>query len=123
MKVVSGRAFARLLEKRGWVLRRTQGSHYIYGKEGLGIRPLAEQVFRLADGSKIIRKKGCAIFRYRDAVGGADVIFGEEGDSQLLGAFTLEALGLSLDPLRRELKELPMVLGYFHGDSVGGTRV
>jgi len=83
--------------------------------ERMGIRPLAEQVFRLADGSKIVRKKGCAFFRYRDAVGGADVIFGEEGDSQLLGAFTLEALGLSLDPLRRELKALPMVLGYFQG--------
>jgi hypothetical protein len=26
------------------------------------------------------------------------------------GAFTLEALGLSLDPLRRELKPLPMIL-------------
>ena len=43
-------------------------------------------------------------------VGVADVIFGEEGDSTLQGAFTLEALGLSLDPLRRELKPLPMLL-------------
>lgn len=34
MKAVSGREFARLLEKQGWVLRRTKGSHYIYGKEG-----------------------------------------------------------------------------------------
>jgi len=38
------------------------------------------------------------------------VIFGQKGDSVLLGALTLEALGLSLDPLRRELKELPMIL-------------
>ncbi len=45
------------------------------------------------------------------------VIFGEEGDSQLLGAFTLEALGLALDPLKRELKPLPMILaGYRPGD-------
>ena len=29
----------------------------------------------------------------------------------LLGAFSLEALGLALDPLRRELKPIPMVLG------------
>ena len=70
----------------------------------LGIRPLTEQQFRLADGSKIVRKKGGAVFRYGDRVGFAGVIFGEEGDSTLLGAFTLEALGLSLDPLRRELK-------------------
>ena len=78
--------------------------------EGLAIRPLATQEFRLADGSKITRKKGVAVFRYGERVGGADVIFGEEGDSTLLGAFTLEALGLSLDPLRRELKPLPMLL-------------
>ena len=79
--------------------------------EGLGIKPLAEQEFRLADGSKIARKKGIALFRYGDRVGGADVIFGEDGDSKLLGAFTLEALGLGLDPLRRELLPLPMILG------------
>lgn len=78
--------------------------------EKLGIKPLAEQAFRLADGSKIVRKKGVALFRHGDQVGGADVIFGEEGDSVLLGAFTLEALGLALDPLRRELKPLPMIL-------------
>jgi predicted aspartyl protease len=79
--------------------------------EGLGIKPLAEQSFRLADGSKIVRKKGGAFFRYGDHVGVADVIFGEEDDSMLLGAFTLEALGLALDPFKRELKPLPMILG------------
>ena len=76
----------------------------------LRIKPLGEQQFRLANGSKILRKKGIALFRYGKRVGGADVIFGEKGDSNLLGAFTLEALGLSLDPLRRELKPLPMIL-------------
>ncbi len=78
--------------------------------EKLGISPLTEQQFRLADGSKIVRKKGGALFRYGERLGVADVIFGEEGDSMLLGAFTLEALGLSLDPLRRELRPLPMIL-------------
>lgn len=76
----------------------------------LGIKPNSKEEFRLADGSKIVRKKGIALFRHGKKVGGADVIFGKKGDSTLLGAFTLEALGLSLDPLRRELKPLPMVL-------------
>ncbi len=76
----------------------------------LGIKPLATQEFRLADGSAIRPKKGIALFKYQDKVGGADVIFGEKGDSLLLGAFTLGALGLALDPLRRELKPLPMIL-------------
>jgi clan AA aspartic protease len=84
--------------------------------ERLGIQPLTVQEFRLADGSKITRKKGIALFKYGDRIGGADVIFGEEGDSVLLGAFTLEALGLSLDPLRRELKPLPMMLASLVGE-------
>ena len=76
----------------------------------LEIKPIAEEEFRLANGEKIVRKKGIALFKYGNKIGGADVIFGEEGDSTLLGAFTLEALGLMLDPLKRELKQLPMVL-------------
>ena len=83
--------------------------------ERLGIQPLATQEFRLANGTKVQRKKGMAVFKYGDRIGGSDVIFGEEGDSVLLGAFTLEALGLSLDPLRRELKQLPLLLGAFPG--------
>ncbi len=79
----------------------------------LKIKPLAKEEFRLADGSKITRKKGVALFKYGGQIGGADVIFGEKGDSNLLGAFTLEALGLSLDPLKRELRPLPMILAGF----------
>lgn len=32
MKAVSGKEFAKLLEQKGWELRRTKGSHHIYGK-------------------------------------------------------------------------------------------
>jgi len=76
----------------------------------LGIRPLKTEEFRLADGSTIRRKRGGAVFRLGDRVGVADVVFGQPGDSTLLGALTLEALGLALDPLRRQLRPLPMVL-------------
>jgi aspartyl protease family protein len=65
--------------------------------ERLSIQSLATQEFRLDNGSKITRKKGGAVFRYGERVGVADVVVGEEGDSTLLGAFTLEAPGLSLD--------------------------
>jgi predicted aspartyl protease len=81
--------------------------------ESLGIAPLSEEEFRLANGEAIVRKKGGALFKFGAKIGVADVIFGEPGDSILLGAFTLEALGLALDPLKRELKPLPMILaGY-----------
>ena len=38
MKSISGKDFAKLLEKHGWVLLRVQGSHHIYGKAGSEIR-------------------------------------------------------------------------------------
>ena len=34
MKPISGRAFAKLVERRGWQLLRINGSHHIYGKAG-----------------------------------------------------------------------------------------
>jgi len=46
------------------------------------------------DGTKVVRKKGIALFRYGKKVGGPGAIFDEEGDSKLLGALTLQALGL-----------------------------
>jgi len=38
MKVVSGKAFRRVLERNGWKLLRIHGSHHIYCKEGSPIR-------------------------------------------------------------------------------------
>src|SRR5437870_9963254 len=72
--------------------------------EGLGIVPYGEKEFRLADGSKLLRRKGIALLRYHHHVGAADVIFGEEGDTAMVGSSTLASLGFVLDPLRRELK-------------------
>jgi predicted RNA binding protein YcfA (HicA-like mRNA interferase family) len=38
MKTLSGRDFARLIERRGWQLLRVAGSHHIYGKPGSIVR-------------------------------------------------------------------------------------
>ena len=38
MKALSGRGFARLVERRGWQLLRISGSHHIYGKPGSVVR-------------------------------------------------------------------------------------
>jgi hypothetical protein len=78
----------------------------------LGINPVGQQSFRLASGQTIQRQTGGALFKYGDKAGVAAVIFGEESDSTLLGAHTLESLGLALDPLRRELVPLPMMLAF-----------
>jgi predicted RNA binding protein YcfA (HicA-like mRNA interferase family) len=38
MKGISGREFARLVERRGWQLLRVAGSHHISGKAGIVVR-------------------------------------------------------------------------------------
>jgi len=38
MKPVSGKKFAKLIERHGWVLLRIQGSHYVYGKPNSDVR-------------------------------------------------------------------------------------
>ena len=38
MKSLSGRDFARIIERRGWTLLRVAGSHHIYGKSGSTVR-------------------------------------------------------------------------------------
>ena len=38
MKSISGKDFAKLLEKKGWKLKRIKGSHHIYMKEGSPVR-------------------------------------------------------------------------------------
>jgi predicted aspartyl protease len=76
----------------------------------LGIGADATQTFILANGQRIERRKGIAMFIYGERVGGADVVFGEDGDALLLGVTALEALGLGLDPFKRELISLPMLL-------------
>jgi predicted RNA binding protein YcfA (HicA-like mRNA interferase family) len=38
MKSVSGKDFAKALEKKGSELLRIQGSHHIYGKAGVDVR-------------------------------------------------------------------------------------
>ncbi len=76
----------------------------------LGIKPTKNKTFILADGSEIKRPLGEALFQIHGEAGTSPVIFGEEDDSILLGSVSLEVLGFMLDPLKRELRPLPMLL-------------
>ena len=38
MKAVSGKRFCRLVEGKGWELKRINGSHHIYAKTGVNAR-------------------------------------------------------------------------------------
>ena len=76
----------------------------------LGVKPHSRRSFILADGTKITRRVGDLLFRLDGQKGTSPVIFGEKDDSVLLGTVSLEALGLMLDPLKRQLRPLPMLL-------------
>lgn len=77
--------------------------------KSLGIKPTSFEEFILADGEIVKRSIGNAYFEYQGKVRAAPVVFGDKGIF-LLGATTIEAFGLILDPIRRELRPLPMVL-------------
>ena len=76
----------------------------------LGIEAYKQVKIGLADGNTVVRQVGDAYFEYQGNGGAAPVIFGEDGDEPLLGATTLESLGLVLNPLRRELYPMRMML-------------
>ena len=76
----------------------------------IGIEPHRIVEFSLADGTWISRRVGDAYFEMNGEGAAAPVIYGEEGDSALLGATTLEAMGLVLNPFNRELYPMRMHL-------------
>ncbi|MBI5366992.1 MAG: aspartyl protease [Planctomycetes bacterium] len=78
--------------------------------QALGIAPHSSRDFTLAHGERVTRRLGTALFEYQGRRGDSLVLFGEEGDAALVGATTLEGFGLVLDPFRRELRALPMLL-------------
>lgn len=55
----------------------------------LGIKAGKSKTFILADGSEVKRTLGQALFRMNGDEGGSPVIFGEQGDSVLLGSVSL----------------------------------
>ena len=59
--------------------------------------------FVMANGQTITRSIGFAIIRVGDGVTTDEVVFGEAGDLQLLGARTLEGLNLRVDSRNRKL--------------------
>lgn len=77
--------------------------------KALGIKSDTKQKFILANGAEIEKEVGEAKFVYKDFARTAPVIFGDPG-VYLLGATTLEVMGLILDPVNRKLEKLPMIL-------------
>ena len=76
----------------------------------VGIEPVESHEFEVADRRRIVREVGGALYQIGGRRGFAPVVFGKRGDAPLLGVVTLEALGLTLDPLRREVRRARLFL-------------
>ena len=76
----------------------------------IGVEPERTETFWLADGRSVRRRTGHVAFAIQGSEGISRVIFGRTGDACLLGMVTLEELGLSLDPLKRRLRPLKLMI-------------
>ena len=64
----------------------------------------------LADGRRAQRNVGDAVVTVSDDAAPCRVVFGESGDSALLGLTVLEQLDLAVDPVQRRLVPADVLL-------------
>ncbi len=76
----------------------------------IGLKPLREHEFLLADGTVIKRKVSECYIILPQGEGHTPVVLGEAGDHALLGVVTLEILGLVFNPFKRTLQPMRMLL-------------
>jgi predicted aspartyl protease len=76
----------------------------------LGLTAKRTLDFPLADGTQVRRAVGKCHLTLPQGGGHTPVILGEPGDEALLGAVTLEILGLVLHPFKRTLEPMRMML-------------
>lgn len=78
--------------------------------KAIGVSPKRRMTFTLADGTHIERDVSEVHIAIPQGEGHTPVILGEPGDEALLGAVTLEELGLVLNPFQRSLQPARMML-------------
>ncbi|MEM1944771.1 MAG: aspartyl protease family protein [Nitrososphaerota archaeon] len=76
----------------------------------VGLTPMREHDFTLADGTVIRRKVSECYLILSQGEGHTPVILGEADDHALLGVVTLEILGLVFNPFKRTLQPMRMLL-------------
>jgi clan AA aspartic protease len=76
----------------------------------LALPKLEREEFTLADGTHHQYDVGEAFFELGDRRGTSKVVFGPSGVTPLLGALTLESLGLMVNPVTREVSPMRLFL-------------
>jgi len=71
--------------------------------EPLGVKPVRRMQFRTIEG-KTIERDLVPVFVAADGfTGGDNVVLAESGDMEVIGAHTLDSLGLTVDPVGKKL--------------------
>jgi predicted aspartyl protease len=78
--------------------------------KALGLKRKRTMTFTLADGTKVERGISECHISLPQGDGHTSVILGEPGDEPLLGAVTLEILGVVLNPFKRSLEPMRAML-------------
>ena len=71
--------------------------------EELGVEPVGRRTLALADGRRVSYDIGRAVATVNGCTETTLVLFGDDGTRPLLGAYTLEGMGLAVDPLEGRL--------------------
>lgn len=79
--------------------------------EKLGLKSQKTQRFSLADGSTVQRELSSAIIKIDGQEAASTVVIGQKDDSPLIGVITLEGMGLMVDPFKRKLIPMRLMLG------------
>ena len=78
--------------------------------EKIGLKPFARRKLKVYGGGVVERDTGVAVIEYEGTRAGAPVVFGEQKDTPILGATTLEALGYQIDPVTKKLKPIELLM-------------
>jgi clan AA aspartic protease len=77
--------------------------------EEMGVKSIGKRKFKLANNQVVERDVGIIGIEIQGIQAHTLVFFGDEG-IYLLGATTLEELGLEVDPVKRELRPMELLL-------------
>jgi predicted aspartyl protease len=75
--------------------------------ETLGVKPVRKMQFRTIEGKTLERELAPVYLATDGFMGGDNVVMANPGDLQVLGAHSLESLGITVDPV--EMKLVPTI--------------
>lgn len=77
--------------------------------ESIGLRPKAQRIYELADGSEIKMYITTGDLEFMGEIVGGTIIFGDPGTEPILGVTALESVGIEIDPRNQRLKRMPAI--------------